>query len=163
MKKKTALLLAAALAVSALAGCSSGGKKETAAPAASEAKTEASGGAEAGDKKEDSAPSGEKVVLRIGHGNTADYPVSEALAVFAEKVDEYSQGTIEVQVFNDGQLGEEKDCIEGVKLGTMEMARVNCGNMASFINELNAFSLPFIFRDQDHYWNVLNGEVGTFF
>lgn len=108
MKKKTALLLAAALAVSALAGCSSGGKKETAAPAASEAKTEASGEAEAGDKKEDSAPSGEKVVLRIGHGNTADYPVSEALAVFAEKVDEYSQGTIEVQVFNDGQLGEEK-------------------------------------------------------
>jgi tripartite ATP-independent transporter DctP family solute receptor len=113
--------------------------------------------------QEKATDSAKPIVLRIGHGNSADYPVSEALAVFADKVEAYSNGSIDVQVFNDGALGQERDCIEGVNLGTMEMARVNCGNMASFVSELNAFSIPFIFRSQEHYWNVLNGEVGDFF
>lgn len=119
--------------------------------------------AQGNDETPSTTKSAEPVVLRIGHGNADDYPVSQALAVFAEKAAEYTNEEVEVQVFNNGVLGQERDCIEGVKLGTMEMARVNCGNMASFVNELNAFSLPFIFRDSDHYWNVLNGEVGDFF
>lgn len=155
MKRLLSIVLTIIMLAALVSGC--GQSSAPAAPAESKKAEEKKSEAPA------SAPAPQKKVFKIGHGNAADYPVSEALAVFAEEVKKLSNGVLEVQVFNDGQLGQEKDCIEGVKLGTMEMARVNSGNMASFVNELNAFTIPFIFRDQDHYWKVLNGPIGESF
>lgn len=110
------------------------------------------------------APSGEKIVFTLGGGDSPDdYPISTALARFSEQLLEESGNTLEVQVFNNSILGEEIDCIEGVTLGTMQMARVSCGNMAQYVPEVSIFNLPFLFKDQDHFWKVLNGEVGETF
>lgn len=108
-------------------------------------------------------PSGETVVLRLSQSTPSDNPVSEALTYFSEQVDELTGGSVKVEVHFDAALGSEPASIEGLTLGTLEMARVATANMASFVPELEVFNLPFLFRDSDHYWAVLNGEVGDFF
>lgn len=102
----------------------------------------------------------EKKVFRLAHVSATDYPVVEALQVFTEEVAERSNGTMTVQLFANGQLGQEKDVIESVKLGSIDMTSVNGGAMPAFVPEYAAFTIPFIFRDADHYWSVLNGEIG---
>ncbi len=99
-------------------------------------------------------------VYKLGHVSAADYPVVEALKEFADKVYELSDGDIKVEVYSDGQLGQEKDALEAVKLGSMGMTSVNGGAMPAFVPEYAAFTLPFVFRDEVHMWNVLDGELG---
>ncbi len=108
------------------------------------------------------AKSGQQATItyKLGHVSAADYPVVEALKVFAEKVNEFSDGGIVVEVYSDGQLGQEKDALEAVKLGSMGMTSVNGGAMPAFVPEYAAFTIPYIFRDDVHKWNVLNGEIG---
>lgn len=109
------------------------------------------------------AGNGETIVLKLSQSTPADNPVSEALTFFSEKVDTLTDGSVKVDVHFDASLGSEPESIEGLNLGTIEMTRVATANMASFIPELEVFNLPFLFRDADHYWNVLNGEIGDFF
>lgn len=110
-----------------------------------------------------SAPVGETVVLRLSQSTPSNNPVSEALTYFSEQVAAETGGSVDVQVYFDAQLGSEPESIEGLNLGTLEMTRVATANMASFVQELEVFNLPFLFRDSEHYWSVLNGEVGDFF
>lgn len=105
----------------------------------------------------------ETVVLKLSQSTPATNPVSEGLTNFSEKVEEISGGNVKVDVYFDAQLGSEPASIEGLNLGTIEMTRVATANMASFVPELEVFNLPFMFKDNEHYWNVLNGEVGDFF
>lgn len=98
---------------------------------------------------------------KLGHVSAADYPVVEALKVFADKVNELSGGEIIVEVYSDGQLGQEKDALEAVKLGSMGMTSVNGGAMPAFVPEYAAFTIPYIFRDNTHKWDVLNGDIGS--
>jgi tripartite ATP-independent transporter DctP family solute receptor len=116
--------------------------------------------------KETSVSSGEgetkkpSYSFKLGHVSAADYPVCQALKQFADKVYELSNGDIQVQVYTDGQLGQEKDALEAVKLGSMGMTSVNGGAMPAFVPEYAAFTIPYIFRDNTHKWTVLNGEIG---
>jgi tripartite ATP-independent transporter DctP family solute receptor len=107
--------------------------------------------------------SSEPVVLKLSQSTPSNNPVSEGLTYFSEELDKISEGNVKVDVYFDAQLGSEPASIEGLNLGTIEMTRVATANMASFISELEVFNLPFLFRDNEHYWNVLNGEVGDFF
>lgn len=105
----------------------------------------------------------EEVVLRLSQSTPSTNPVSEGLTYFSEELNKNSDGSVKVDVYFDAQLGSEPESIEGLNLGTIEMTRVATANMASFVKELEVFNLPFLFRDNEHYWNVLNGEVGDFF
>ena len=112
--------------------------------------------------KQDDKQEGAPVELKLSKSTPADNPVSEALTYLSETVNEQSGGNVQIKVYFDAALGSEPESIEGLKLGTVDMARVATANMASFVPELDLFNLPFLFRDSDHFWNVLNGEVGNY-
>ena len=112
--------------------------------------------------KQDDKQEGAPVELKLSQSTPADNPVSEALTYLSETVNEQSGGNVQIKVYFDAALGSEPESIEGLKLGTVDMARVATANMASFVPELDLFNLPFLFRDSDHFWNVLNGEVGNY-
>ena len=79
---------------------------------------------------------------------------------FAELVEEKSDGRIKINVFPNGQLGDEKSVIEQVQLGAVEFTRVSTGPLAEFSKPLGVFALPYIFDNSEHQWNFLNSDKG---
>lgn len=111
-----------------------------------------SGGAEDGNSG--------KIVLKLGHGLDQLHPVHLGMMRMGELLAEKSGGTMELQVFSGGVLGSEKDNIEQLINGALAMTKVSTAALESFIPEMAVFSLPYIFRDEAHYWTVLNDPLG---
>ncbi|MFQ3621560.1 MAG: TRAP transporter substrate-binding protein [Spirochaetales bacterium] len=88
------------------------------------------------------------------------HPVHKALVYFADKIAERTNGDVKITLFPAGQLGQEKDYIEGVKLGSIEITKVSAGPMGQYSPSLQVVSLPFIWRDLDHQHKVLQGPIG---
>ena len=88
------------------------------------------------------------------------HPVHQALVTFAEKVKEKTNGEAVITVYPAGQLGQEKDYIEGVQLGSIELTKVSSAPLGQFSKTLQVVSLPFIWRNLDHQHLVLDGPIG---
>ena len=90
----------------------------------------------------------------------ASHPVHQALVFFADKVKEKTKGEVVVTVFPAGQLGQEKDYIEGAKLGSIEVTKVSSAPLGQFAKSLQVVSLPFIWKDLNHQHRVVDGPIG---
>jgi len=101
------------------------------------------------------------ITLRLGETHPADYPTTKGDYEFARLVKERSGGRITVEVYHSKQLGEEKAVIEQVQLGAIDFTRVSLSVMASFVRDLDALQLPYLYRDADHMWKVLTGPIGA--
>ncbi len=101
-----------------------------------------------------------KTVLKLAHTLPPAAPVHIAMEYMAERVDELSGGTVEIQVFPSGQLGSETETIEQLQRGALAMIKTSSAPMEGFIPEMGVFSLPYLFRDEEHYWKILKGEIG---
>jgi tripartite ATP-independent transporter DctP family solute receptor len=77
-------------------------------------------------------------------------------------VEERTNGAIRVDIYPAAQLGDARTIVEGVQMGTIEMADIENGPMGRFVPEAMLWDLPFIFRDIDHAHNVLDGDVGKY-
>jgi tripartite ATP-independent transporter DctP family solute receptor len=75
-------------------------------------------------------------------------------------VEEKTDGRYQVEVYSGGQLGNEKDVIELVQLGAIDVARVNTIPLTEFNDEIGVLAMPFLFEDEEEKWDTLNGEVG---
>lgn len=135
MRKWTALLLGLAM-VLGIAGCGGGDQKKTA----------------------DAPPKAK--VIRVGHTLTDDSHYGVGLAKFAELVKQKSNGTLEIQVFGNAKLGSERDLIEGVSMGTIEMTLSSTGPLPSFSSKFMVFDLPFIVQDREKLYKILDGATG---
>ena len=102
------------------------------------------------------------VNIKLAHnGNTnPDDPQNVGVNAFKDMVEGQSDGAITVQIYPAGQLGDARTIVEGIQLGTIEMADVENGPMGGFVPEAMLWDLPFIFRDIGHAHAVLDGEIG---
>lgn len=98
--------------------------------------------------------------LNVGMVGGAQAPEVIAMGQFAEEVAEQTEGRIEVMVQSGGALGGDRDVIEGVQLGTVDMAVPSTSVVANFVPDLKVFDIPFLFRDFDHADAVLGGPIG---
>lgn len=98
--------------------------------------------------------------LKIAHGLPTNHPVHAGIEHFAQRVGYYSGGRLQFDVFPNGQLGSETQTLEQMQSGTLDAAKVGGATLGSFIPVAKVFSLPYLFRDSEHYWAVLNGEIG---
>jgi len=87
-------------------------------------------------------------------------PYHAAMEFFAKKVSEKSGGAIEVKLFHSQQLGGERDYVEGLQLGTLEMAGTSTAVLGPFEARIQLFDLPFLFRSSEHLDKVLDGPIG---
>jgi tripartite ATP-independent transporter DctP family solute receptor len=101
------------------------------------------------------AQAGAKKTLKLGTILPADNILTQNAQAFAKKVGELTKGEVEVVVYPNSQLGNERDLLEGLQLGTVQMAEVSGGVMSIFAPEAGVFSLPFIFQGWDHLDKVL--------
>lgn len=100
------------------------------------------------------------IVLKAADIQPEEYPTTMGLKYMAKLLDERTQGRIKVEVYAGGQLGGEKETIEMTQMGTIAINRVSASPLVSFVPDMGVLSMPFLFRDSDHQWKVLDGEIG---
>lgn len=98
--------------------------------------------------------------FQVGHVVTTDHSYHLGLQRFAELAAEKSGNRINIEIFPSSQLGNERDLVEGLTMGTVDMALCNSGNLATFIDSYQVFDLPYLFRDNEHAHKVLDSEIG---
>lgn len=103
----------------------------------------------------------ESIKLQLSEVHADGYPTSLADMRFAELVAEKTDGRITIEVFTGGTLyGEETGSIEALQLGDLAFARVSASPVASYVPAINAIQMPYLYKNADHMWSVLNGEIG---
>lgn len=101
------------------------------------------------------------ITLRSADIHPDGYPTVEAVKYFGQVVEQKTNGRIKVQVFNSGQLGQEKDTIEQTRFGVIDLNRVNTAPFNNLIPETAVLGLPFLFRSVEHMYHVVDGPLGA--
>ena len=99
-------------------------------------------------------------VLKLAHALDTTHPVHKGMVFMAEKVREYSRGKMRVDIYPSEQLGAERDLIELLQIGSLAMTKVATAPMEAFVPEMKIFGIPYLFRNDEHRWKVLNGPIG---
>lgn len=156
IKNVLSLLLAAVLLTVPLTGCNKGP-----APSAAPASSAAPAPAASADPPSDAAPTTDAKILRLAHNITMGGIDDEAANMFAEKVKEKSGGTLEVRVYAGGQLGNERDMLEGIKMGTIDMGMNTSAYISNLCPQYGLLDLPYMFTSFEDVRAKLAGEAGT--
>src|SRR5471030_814449 len=98
--------------------------------------------------------------LKAADVHPQGYPNVVAVQHMGEKLKQQTDGRLEIKTFPGGVLGDEKQEIEQAQLGALDIIRVSMTPVASILPEINVFTLPYVFRDEDHMHNVLDGSIG---
>ncbi|MDR2390953.1 MAG: TRAP transporter substrate-binding protein, partial [Planctomycetota bacterium] len=109
------------------------------------------------------AGAGEKIQLIMGDVLAEEHPHSRSYYYFADRVKELTNGEVEVQVFVNSALGNQRDLVEGLNLGTVHIAKTMTTGLSSYFPEIQVFDLPYMFSGREHFYRVLDGEVGKLF
>lgn len=107
--------------------------------------------------------SNEVKIIKLGHGLDVTHPVHKAMIYMGERLAEKSGGTMRIDIYPNQQLGSERECLELLQIGSLGMTKVSTGVMENFVPELKIFGLPFLFRNQEHRFYVLEGPIGEKF
>jgi tripartite ATP-independent transporter DctP family solute receptor len=102
-------------------------------------------------------------VFTYAENQASDYPTSRGAERFAELVKERTDGRIEILVYPEGTLGDEKSVIEQLQFGGIDFARVSLSPLAGVAPRLNVLQLPYLYTGSDHMWKVLDGPIGEQF
>jgi C4-dicarboxylate-binding protein DctP len=94
--------------------------------------------------------------LKYAHFQPAkdDQPKHVAALAFKEHVEKATNGSIKVEIFPAGQFGRDQPTMEGVKLGTLELAVAHDGAIATVHKPIGVLGIPFLFENHEHAWRV---------
>jgi tripartite ATP-independent transporter DctP family solute receptor len=106
------------------------------------------------------AGGGDGTVIKLAHGLDVTHPVHRAMVHMAEIVAKDSGGSARIDIYPSEQLGSERECVELLQIGSIGMTKVSASVAEAFIPSFKVFSMPYLFRDRDHLFAVLEGEVG---
>lgn len=98
--------------------------------------------------------------FKLGNATSPDHAYNIGARKYAELVAQKTGGKVKIDIFPATQLGNERDLIEGLQLGTVDLVVTSTGPVGGFIPKMFVVDLPFLFRDRDHAYRVLDGPVG---
>lgn len=99
-------------------------------------------------------------ILRMGHGLDISHPVHKAMEMMASDLWMKSGNQVELRIYPNEQLGAERDLIEQVQLGAIDLVKTSTSPLEGFVPVAAIFSLPYVFRDENHYWKTIEGPIG---
>lgn len=103
-----------------------------------------------------------KYVLRLSHTHATGDTALDVYAVkFKELVAAKTGGAVEIQVFPNGQLGQEREIVQQVQQGLCDMMASGTAIWGTVAPKLQILDLPFLFRDYEHIHKTMDGEVGA--
>ncbi|MGC3965389.1 MAG: TRAP transporter substrate-binding protein [Rhodocyclaceae bacterium] len=107
-----------------------------------------------------SASTGMARTFRSADVHAKDYPTNMAVIHMGEDLSKATGGKDTIKVFGDSALGSETDVVQQVKIGAIDMVRVSTATFHGIVPESLIPSLPFMFRDIDHFRKVIYGPTG---
>lgn len=103
---------------------------------------------------------GDKWILKFGFVGSTAQLYGQACVKLSEWVEERSEGRLKIEIFPGGQLGNERDLPEGVKMGSVDMALIGASTLGMWQPDFHILGVAFIWKDFDHLLEVVRGPIG---
>ncbi|AKL10458.1 TPA: TRAP transporter substrate-binding protein [Kluyvera intermedia] len=102
----------------------------------------------------------EKITLKLAHNLERSHVVHQALDEMAKQVKQLSDGKMTIRIYPSSQMGSARETLELLQNGALDMTKSSASDLESFDNVYAIYNLPFLFKDQAHFNNVVFGNVG---
>ena len=102
----------------------------------------------------------EAKTIKLAHGLDESHPVHKAMVFMGEELEKKSEGTLKIHVYPNQQLGSERQCLELLQIGSLGMTKVSAAVMENFSPNMKVFGLPYLFKDREQTFRVLDGSIG---
>ncbi len=99
-------------------------------------------------------------VIKLAHGLDVNHSVHKGMLFMADRLAEKSGGTMKIEIYPNQQLGTERQCLELLQIGSLDMTKVSAAVLENFSPKMKVFGLPFLFRDKQHALKVMDSDVG---
>ncbi|MFM2484769.1 TRAP transporter substrate-binding protein [Celerinatantimonas yamalensis] len=104
--------------------------------------------------------SAQAVTLKLAHNLQNDHVVAVTLRHMAKEVSELTNGKVKIRIYPDGQMGGPRQTLEMLQQGALDMTKISGSELEPFEPAFSIFSLPYLFRDQEHFNKVIYGPIG---
>jgi len=118
------------------------------------------GAGNAATEQEESGNESDVIKIKVGHISPDDQAYAIGFKEYADAVEEATNGKVQFEIFGNGTLGGERELLEGVQVGTLDMSLITTGVVTNFVPEVSVIEFPFLFRDLEHTYKTLDGEIG---
>lgn len=166
MKKRVIAAILAAVMVAGLTACGGAGNTGSSAGSSSagSSSSSASSSSASSSTGSDKAASGKKIEIKVGYGTNPGHPIDLGSIEFEKTVEAKAKELgydVDVQLFPSAQLGSEKEMVEQLQMGTLDMCPTTTGPLGNFDPKWLVFDLPYLFLSNEQADKVLDGEIGT--
>ena len=100
------------------------------------------------------------LILILGHGLASDHVVHKSMVRMADRLKELSGGSMEIRIYPSGMIGSEDECFRQAQNGQISFAKCSAAVLDGSVKEFQVVGAPFLYRESDHFWAVMNGEIG---
>lgn len=98
--------------------------------------------------------------LKLSHNHNRDHAVHKVMTDMAKEIRKQTDGEVKIRIYPDAQLGNQRESMELMQSGALDMVKSNAAELEAFAPAYSAFNLPYLFRDKDHYYKIKLGEIG---
>lgn len=113
----------------------------------------------AGCGSDPSGNSDDNLTFKLAHNLNEQHPVHLSLTEFARQIEEKSNGQMKADIFPNAVLGSEQEVLEQLQAGVVDFTKVSAAALTTYSNAYNAFTLPFVFVDKEHYFRCMESEA----
>lgn len=103
---------------------------------------------------------GDTRTIKLGHGLDVNHSVHLAMVKMGEELENLSQGKMKLEIYPNQQLGNERQLLELLQIGSLDMTKVSAATLENFAPNARVLGLPYLFRDRAHAFRVLDGPIG---
>jgi tripartite ATP-independent transporter DctP family solute receptor len=146
MKKIISILLVVIMILTMIVGCSNSKPEQTAQ-------------SDGSDNKTTEQPAQKEIKLRAANVTQVDHPMNKAVEFFIEKINEKSNGRIQITNYPARQLGDDREIFEQVQQGSLDIALVSAAPTGSTTELAAAFQLPFMFENWEQWLEVMSSDI----
>ncbi|EKF41857.1 TRAP dicarboxylate transporter subunit DctP [Nitratireductor indicus C115] len=107
------------------------------------------------------SPASAETTIRLGHVLADTHSWHEAATGFAKDVAEKTEGRVKIEVFPSGQLGTEKEVIEGMQIGTIQAGLIGSGSFQFVEPKFGIIEMPYAWTSREQAFAALDGDLGT--
>ncbi|MFD2099031.1 TRAP transporter substrate-binding protein [Flagellimonas iocasae] len=98
--------------------------------------------------------------IRLAHGLDVNHSVHKAMVKMGEDLQELSHGKLKIEIYPNQQLGTEREILELIQLGSLDMTKVSVATLENFAPKTKILGLPYLFESREHAFEVLDGPIG---
>lgn len=108
----------------------------------------------------ENSDSDKTIIFKIAHVDAESAPSHQMLLEVEKYVEEHTDGRVDVQIFPNGVLGGDREVLEAIQLGNIQMTNVGSATLSSYGDKFSIYEVPFLFKDFDSVCRAYDGELG---